>query len=165
MQDTNYKRLRSSWLLLLVYVPMLLAVTLHRHDGVQQADDAFYCEDCARNVHHDGHLVAFQPTLHACVLCQLQSIPYLPPLLLTCAVIAVPFCVLRRVAAAPLYAPRPRRQPSPSTSLLCLWTVTAVAATFSQPFVVVYSGRGALSYLLSESSLAAPQALLPVRDG
>ena len=47
MQDTNYKRLRSSWLLLLVYVPMLLAVTLHRHDGVQEADDAFYCEDCA----------------------------------------------------------------------------------------------------------------------
>ena len=104
MQDTNYKRLRSSWLLLLVYVPMLLAVTLHRHDGVQQADDAFYCEDCARNVHHYGHLVAFQPTLHACVLCQLQSIPYLPPLLLTCAVIAVPFCVLRRVAAAPVCA-------------------------------------------------------------
>ena len=101
MQDTNYKRLRSSWLLLLVYVPMLLVVTLHRHDGVQEADDAFYCEDCARNVHHDGHLVALQPTLHACVLCQLQSIPYLPPLLLTCAVIAVPFCVLRRVAAAP----------------------------------------------------------------
>lgn len=101
MQDNNYKRLRSSWLLLLVYVPMLLAVTLHRHDGVQEADAAFYCEDCARNVHHDGHLVAFQPTLHACVLCQLQSIPYLPPLLLTCAVIAVPFCVLRRVAAAP----------------------------------------------------------------
>ena len=89
MQDTNYKRLRSSWLLLLVYVPMLLAVTLHRHDGVQEADAAFYCEDCARNVHHDGHLVAFQPALHACVLCQLQSIPYLPPLLLTCAVIAV----------------------------------------------------------------------------
>ena len=52
---------------------------------------------------------------------------------------------------SPLYAPRPRRQPSPSTSLLCLWTVTAVAATFSQPFVVVYSGRGALSCLLSDA--------------
>ena len=122
MQDTNYKRLRSSWLLLLVYVPMLLAVTLHRHDGVQQADDAFYCEDCA--------------------------------------VLRVAPC-----GRSPLYAPRPRCQPSPSTSLLCLWTVTAVAATFSQPFVVVYSGRGALSCLLSESSLAAPQALLSVRDG
>ena len=49
MQDTNYKRLRSSWLLLLVYVPMLLAVTLHRHDGVQEAGAAFYCEDRPRN--------------------------------------------------------------------------------------------------------------------
>ena len=70
MQDTNYKRLRSSWLLLLVYVPMLLAVTLHRHDGVQEADAAFYCEDCARKVHPDGRLVAFQPAMHACVLCR-----------------------------------------------------------------------------------------------
>ena len=115
MQDTNYKRLRSSWLLLLVYVPMLLAVTLHRHDGVQEADAAFYCEDCARNVQHDGLLVAFQSALHACVLCQLQSIPYLPPLLLTCAVIAVPFCMLRRVAAAPCmrraHAASPARAP------------------------------------------------------
>ena len=163
MQDTNYKRLRSSWLLLLVYVPMLLAVTLHRHDGVQQADDAFYCEDCARNVHHDGHLVAFQPTLHACVPVAEYTLSSTTPAHVRghCrAVLRVAPC-----GRSPLYAPRPRCQPSPSTSLLCLWTVTAVAATFSQPFVVVYSGRGALSCLLSESSLAAPQALLSVRDG
>lgn len=164
MQDTNYKRLRSSWLLLLVYVPMLLAVTLHRHDGVQEADAAFYCEDCAQCTSRrpPGGFPA-----HPACLCALPVAEYTLSSTTPAHVRGHCRAVLRVAPCgrSPLYAPRPRRQPSPSTSLLCLWTVTAVAATFSQPFVVVYSGRGALPCLLSESSLAAPQALLPVRDG
>ena len=79
MQRITHKRIRISWLLLLVYLPMLLAVTFHHHGEAQVTHADFYCADCAHHVHHDGHLTALQNTMHDCVLCQLQSTPYLAP--------------------------------------------------------------------------------------
>ena len=86
------KRTRLSWLLLLVYIPMLLAVTFHHHGEARPAVDVSYCEDCAHHVHHHGHLLALQDTTHDCVLCQLQSTFYLAPALL----LWTPCVVLRR---------------------------------------------------------------------
>ncbi len=89
MQRITHKRIRISWLLLLVYLPMLLAITFHHHGEAQGTHADFYCADCAHHVHHDGHLVALQNTMHDCVLCQLQSTPYLAPSLLVWVAFAV----------------------------------------------------------------------------
>ena len=89
MQRITHKRIRISWLLILVYLPMLLAVTFHHHGEAQGTHADFYCADCAHHVHHDGHLIALQNTMHDCVLCQLQSTPYLAPSLMVWVAIAV----------------------------------------------------------------------------
>ena len=72
---------------------MMIAVTFHHHGEAQRADAAIHCQDCEHHVHHDGHLLALQHTMHDCVLCQLQSTPYLSPTLLT----LVAFIVLHRI--------------------------------------------------------------------
>ena len=64
MQRITHKRIRISWLLLLVYLPMLIAVTFHHHGEAQGTQADFFCADCAHHVHHDGHLIALQHTMH-----------------------------------------------------------------------------------------------------
>ncbi len=112
MQKGCYKRMRYSWLLLLVYVPMLLAVTLHRHGEAQVANAEIYCEDCAHNIHHSGHLVQLQPNAQHCVLCQLQNTPCVAPILILGMVLALPYCPIVSLVPA-LYLCRPKALTSP----------------------------------------------------
>ena len=94
---SSHKRLRIAWLLLLVYMPMMIAVTFHHHGEAERAVAAIHCQDCEHHVHHDGHLLALQHTLHDCVLCQLQSTPYLSPTLLMLAAFIVLHNVIRKM--------------------------------------------------------------------
>ena len=98
---SHKKRIRSSWLLLLVYIPMLLAVTFHQHGEAWKADAETYCADCAHHVHHDAHFLALQHSLHDCVVCQWQTTPCLTaaPLLWTAVVVLL--CVIRLVCFSP----------------------------------------------------------------
>lgn len=64
---------------------MMIAITFHHHGEAERADATIHCQDCEHHVHHDGHLLALQHTMHDCVLCQLQNIPYLSPTLMLLA--------------------------------------------------------------------------------
>ncbi len=82
MHKPHLTRMRAAWLLLAIYVPLLLAVSLHRHNGCGEAAAVEYCRECAHNIRHGGHIAAQQTTAHECVLCQLQSMPCMVPLTL-----------------------------------------------------------------------------------
>lgn len=106
MHNAVNKRIRYSWLLLLVYIPMLLAVTLHRHGEAQTADAGYYCADCAHNIRHSGHLVQLQQNAQHCVLCQLQNTPCVAPVFILGMVLALPYHVIvRRAPRLSLYSP------------------------------------------------------------
>lgn len=78
MQKAEHKQLRIAWLLLLVYLPMLLAVTFHHHSEAEGNNAVTYCYDCAHHIHHDGHLTNVHDA-HFCALCALQSLVYVAP--------------------------------------------------------------------------------------
>ena len=69
--------------LLSVFVLMLLAESMHRHESC--ASDSVECADCAHQVAHAGHLSQGALHLSDCLLCQLASLPFVPvvPLQLT----------------------------------------------------------------------------------
>lgn len=91
--DKSIKRRISAWLLLLVYVPIMVAISLHVHtDNGSSAETE--CVQCANHIHHDGHLDAYSDNVHDCVLCQLASLPYIAP---TVVAIAVAVCALHVV--------------------------------------------------------------------
>ena len=96
MQKLLHKRLRYAWLLILVYLPMLLAVSFHHHEEMTEADSAVYCYDCAHHIHHDGHFVG-DHSAHDCALCVLQSLTYTVPSIVSVATFVV---IVRIVYAA-----------------------------------------------------------------
>lgn len=98
MQKAAQRRLRISWLLLLVYIPMLIAVTFHHHGEAQRVVPTSFCQDCANHVHHDGHLLVLQHHMHDCVLCQLQHADYLSPALTLLAAVIVFHHIIRKDA-------------------------------------------------------------------
>ena len=87
MRTSVHRRYQIAWLLLSVYIPMLVTVTLHHHD--EAATAVVYCQDCAHHIHHSGHVYALQDTMHDCVLCQLQSMLYILPAITMLAAVAM----------------------------------------------------------------------------
>ena len=105
MRRLDNRRKRFAWLLMLVYVPMMLAITFHHHSGVEGGSATSYCYDCAHHIHHDGHLTAEQSFMHECVLCHLHSLPYVVPTIVQIAAfIAIVYVVL--VASCPFVKTR-----------------------------------------------------------
>ena len=100
MHNSAHKRLRTAWLLLLVYVPMMIAVTFHHHDETLVADAIVSCQDCEHHVHHNGHIYALQNVMHDCALCQLQSTPYLTPSTTMLAAAVMAMLVIRIAACS-----------------------------------------------------------------
>ena len=83
MKRAERKRYWKAWLLLLVYLPMTIAIPLHHLGDAGQDEPAFYCQECTQHAHPDGHFLPQQNAMHECVLCQMQSITYTVPTLLT----------------------------------------------------------------------------------
>lgn len=69
--NANSRRRRAAKVLLAVYIPMLLLLSLHVHH--QRMAETVYCYQCAHHQPHAGHITALQDALHDCLLCQLQS--------------------------------------------------------------------------------------------
>lgn len=92
MQKLVHKRLRYAWLLILVYLPILLAVSFHHHDDKAEANVIVYCYDCAHHIHHDGHFIGDQ-SMHSCVLCMLQNMTYIAPTIVTLATFVAIMCI------------------------------------------------------------------------
>lgn len=82
MCHLDNRRKRFAWLLMLVYVPMLLAITFHHHSVAEGSAATTYCYDCAHHIHHDGHLTAELSFMYECVLCHLHSLPYVVPVVI-----------------------------------------------------------------------------------
>lgn len=79
MRNHYNRRTRFAWLLMMVYLPMLLAITFHYHTVADGDSAAAYCSDCNHHVHHDGHLATSQGFTQECPICHLQSLPYVVP--------------------------------------------------------------------------------------
>lgn len=71
--------------LLAVYLSMLFISSFHVHTTEFSAKDE--CEQCVNHVPHAGHLVAGIGSSHVCLLCQLQSLTYLVPVVAVAVVI------------------------------------------------------------------------------
>ena len=79
INKSDIRRMKFARLLLLVYLPLLIAVTFHHHSEAEKASAVPCCQDCINHVHHAGHLTTQTAFSHDCVLCQLQNPPYLVP--------------------------------------------------------------------------------------
>lgn len=88
MRNIDNRRKKFAWLLLLVYVPMLLAITFHHHSGAEETA-ASYCYDCAHHIHHDGHFVSQSAVVQECLLCQLCALSYVVPALVKVALLCL----------------------------------------------------------------------------
>lgn len=86
MRNFNNRRKRFAWLLMLVYLPMMLAITFHHHSEAEGATTTSCCYDCVHHIRHNGHLSANQSFMHDCLLCQLHSLPYVVPTIVRIAV-------------------------------------------------------------------------------
>lgn len=99
-QKSYRRRIKIAWLLLLVYVPIMTAVTFHHHGEAQKVISVIQCQDCEHHVHHDGHILAYQHTMHDCVLCQLQSATFLSPVILALSTFVVRHHIIRGFVCA-----------------------------------------------------------------
>lgn len=77
----------ASWVLLVLFVPMLILSSVHVHSSSPSWGDA--CSDCVQH-HCHGHLGLQTASFHECVLCQFLTLPML-------AVTAVALIVFHQV--------------------------------------------------------------------
>lgn len=85
MRHLDNRRIRFAWLLMLVYLPMMIAITFHHHTEAEGATAVSHCYECEHHIHDDGHLTSEHSFAHECVLCQLHSLPYVVPTLVRIA--------------------------------------------------------------------------------
>lgn len=69
-----------AWVLLAVFVPMLLAASVHRHE--QRVSYETACYACVHHIPHDGHLSANSAAGMTCVLCHFLSLPFVAAVVL-----------------------------------------------------------------------------------
>ena len=64
----------ASWVLLAVFLPMLIMSSVHVHETTESLD--YECSGCVQH-HCHGHIAQLPVSMHACVLCQFVSLPFL----------------------------------------------------------------------------------------
>lgn len=74
MRRLDHKRRLAAWILLGVFVPMLLMVSLHTHSYGSVAEET--CAECLHHVHHQGHFSSSASQIDHCVLCQLATVSF-----------------------------------------------------------------------------------------
>jgi hypothetical protein len=67
-------------ILLAVFIPMLIATSLHRHQTGAMEEGS--CVECIHHVPHGGHFTSHSLSVDDCLLCQFSTLPYLLPALL-----------------------------------------------------------------------------------
>lgn len=78
MEKLRLKRRIASWVLLSVFVPMMVLVSLHHHGF--HTDVEHTCVQCEHHVPHAGHISAQTVSHGDCVVCQFTTLSYLPSL-------------------------------------------------------------------------------------
>lgn len=92
IMNNSVKRRFAAWLLLLVFVPVMVATSLHIHDLGEAS--SVECEQCLHHVHHAGHFNVYADHAYDCVLCQFAALPFV-----AAAVVALAIAVaVHRVA-------------------------------------------------------------------
>lgn len=85
MTKIELKRKVSAWILLSVFIPMLIASSLHIHG--EETSSLTICHECINHIPHSGHLFADQMGVHSCILCQFLSIVFLAASAITISII------------------------------------------------------------------------------
>lgn len=84
---TERRRIYISRLLLTVFVPLLLAASLHNHSG---GAAEVTCVDCVNHAPHAGHLSNVNIHFGNCLLCQFSTLPYIAAVVI---IMVVPLAV------------------------------------------------------------------------
>ena len=87
------RRRINAWILLGLFVPMLMATSLHRHEIVGEQETL--CEACVHHQAHSGHLSSGFSCVMECVFCQFLTFHFIKAALFTVAVFVALTCVLR----------------------------------------------------------------------
>jgi hypothetical protein len=77
----EHKRTLAARILLSVFIPMLVCLSLHIHQTADVGEDE--CYDCVHHLPHSGHASAAKAALHDCLLCQLSHVPFVIPQVIT----------------------------------------------------------------------------------
>lgn len=78
MKQLEHKRALAARILLSVFLPMLVCLSLHVHQRVYSGEGE--CYECAHHLPHHGHLSVAQAAICDCLLCQLGHVPFMVPL-------------------------------------------------------------------------------------